>query len=321
MPAFYAPAKCLNNPNSPLASIQGRAQFRTVTSGRSPTLRHQDQLASRHHRVWIPLSEPPTQYMALRAGLHQQCMAYKTERMDKGINELQGVVESMRQPLRGFAATLRRVEGDNALSLVLFGGVLAPEFDAQFETARSVLVVHKINLDALAQLAEQGVKFGREAIAAPLIMTPTYIKDSLDTFPIELLDITRRHVVVFGEDHFASLAVNETDLRRQCERELKGVLVGLRQGLLAATGKEKWLNAIEVDVARGLLRVLRSVLWLKGQKDWPDTNRLLAAVETITGRSLSGLRGALDRNGVHGWDEFKSLYGDVEALAALVEKL
>lgn len=236
------------------------------------------------------------------------------------VEELAGlrrVVEPMRGPLEDYARLVRQVAGPNAKSLTLFGAIAAGSFDADRHTARNVLVVGRVDLDMLRQLATHGARLGKVHIAAPLIMTPEYIKASVDTFPLELIEIMQQHLVLFGNDYFEDLSFEEADIRLQSERELKAILIGLRQGLLAAAGREKLVSALEMDVAEGLLRTLRGLLWLKGKKDARPAADVLSDIEKITERKLSGVRTALDPSARHGWNEFEVLYRDVEALGEI----
>jgi hypothetical protein len=232
---------------------------------------------------------------------------------------LDRVAASMRQPLNDYTRLVQELAASSAKSLALFGAIAAGSFDPTRQTARNVLVVDRVDLSILRRLAEHGAKLGKQSIAAPLIMTPDYIKGSLDTFPLELLEIHQNHVIVFGDDPFDDLSFGDADIRLQCERELKTVLIGLRQGLLAAAGREKFLGALERDVGQGLLRTLRGMLWLKGQKGPKPAPEVLTAIEKLIDRKLSGVRVALDPNAHHGWSEFESLYRDVEALGEVAD--
>jgi hypothetical protein len=235
---------------------------------------------------------------------------------DTGLGSL---AEPMREPLERFTGLIRELGGKNAKALTLLGAIAAGAFDPQRHTARSVLVLEYVDLSLLRQLAEHGVKLGKNRIASPLIMTPDYIKSSLDTFPLELIDIQQNHITVFGEDYFADLSFDDGHVRLQCERELKTILIGLRQGLLAAAGREKFVGALEQDVGEGLVRILRGLLWLKGQRDVRPAGEVIAKVEKLAERSLPGIRNSLDPTAQHGWDEFEMLYHDVEALGEMVD--
>jgi hypothetical protein len=134
-----------------------------------------------------------------------------------------------------------------------------------------------------------------------------------------LIEIKQCHLTLFGDDHFAELSFDDSHVRHQCERDLKGVLIGLRQGLLAAAGRDSFLGALEVDVADGLIRTLRGLLWLKGQRDARKAADVLTEAERITEKKLPGIRAALDTSGEHGWEQFQTLYLDVAALGEIVD--
>ncbi|MFQ5968291.1 MAG: hypothetical protein ACE5MI_11880, partial [Acidimicrobiia bacterium] len=214
---------------------------------------------------------------------------------------------------------MRTLAGDNALAVTLFGAIAAGSFDRARHTVRNVLVLRSVDLEMLRRLAKDGTKLGKARIAAPLVMTPTYIKASLDTFPLELIEIHQCHITLFGHDHFETLSFHDAHVRLQCERELKTILIEMRQGLLAAAGREKLFAAMEADVAERLVRTLRGLLWLKGQKDAKPSAHVISEVETIIERTLPGVRDALEVSGPHGWDQFQTLYKDVETVVEVCQ--
>lgn len=234
--------------------------------------------------------------------------------MTEEISWSERIGDPMRVPIEDYAQFVRELAGPNALGLVLFGSIVAGTFDRSRQTVRNVLVLERIDLAMLRRLAEKGMKLGKARIAAPLIMTPSYIQETLDAFPLELIEIHQCHVRVFGTDYFDDLSFDESHIRIQCERELKSILIGMRQGLLASGGREKWLGALEEDIAERLLRTLRGMLWLKGERTAKSFDQVIAHIERIAGRSLPGVRSALRLGVHHGWEEFQGLYHDVEAL-------
>ncbi|MFQ5897545.1 MAG: hypothetical protein ACE5JN_04780 [Candidatus Methylomirabilia bacterium] len=239
--------------------------------------------------------------------------------MSPELEELHRVTESMRQPIRQYAEQVRALAGENALALTLFGAIAAGSFDKSRHTVRNVLVLQSVDLEMLRRLAKDGAKLGKARISAPLIMTPAYISASLDTFPLELIEIHQCHITLFGQDQFEALSFNDAHVRLQCERELKSILIGMRQGLLSAAGREKLIGAMEADVAERLVRTLRGLIWLKGEKEAKPSAQLIPAVEKIIGRTLPGVREALRVVGPHGWEEFRTLYEDVEAVGKIVD--
>ncbi len=210
--------------------------------------------------------------------------------------------------------------GEELLGLTAFGGWLADDPLYAGTPARSVLVLGRIDLRKLDQLAARGPRFGQRGLAAPLLMTPPYIAASRDVFPLELLEIQQTGVLVLGVDHFAPLTFGPADVRLQCERELKSALIQLRQGLLAAAGRHKRL----ADVCRAegdrLMRVLRGLLHLKGTTA-TGAGRLVAAAATQTGLPLERLNAVVADPAAVDFAAFEHLYGELVALTEYVDKL
>jgi len=171
----------------------------------------------------------------------------------------------------------------------------------------------------LKRLAVHGPSLGRLGISAPLVMTPRYIQASLDTFPLEFMEIQQAHRTVIGTSHFTELTFEEEHVRLQCEREIKALLIGLRQGLLASAGVVRFVGALEQDIGEALLRTLRGMLWLEGARDHLESHVVIAEIERTAQRELEGVRAALNPIAAHDWQEFEMLYRDIEQLGDVVD--
>jgi hypothetical protein len=226
-----------------------------------------------------------------------------------------------RPPFRELATLLARLVGDHLLGLSAFGGWLADDPLYDGTPARSVAVLRQFDLRMLDELAREGVRLGKLGLRAPLMMTPEYIAQSCDTFPLELLEIQRQHVVLFGEDHFAALQFGRGDVRLQCERELKSELIHLRQGLLAAAGQYKHLGAVCRQEAERAMRVLRGVLHLAGRGSPSLSAELVAQAADVAGLKLDGLQAVVAGAGHVDFAAFERFYEDLAALAGYVDRL
>jgi hypothetical protein len=228
--------------------------------------------------------------------------------------------ESIRPAAERYAASVRELASENAKALTFFGAVAAgANAPAPPYPIRNVLVLGEVDLKLLCRIGEQGAKFGKDHITAPIIMTPRFIGASLDTFPLELLEIQQAHITAFGDEHFNDLSFDDKNIRLQCERELKVMLVGMRQGLLASGGKGKFVGALELDIGEGLMRTLRGLLWLKGDREVKAAREVLIAVEKLASRELRGVRSSVDPAAPHGWEQFELLYRDIEHLGAVAD--
>jgi hypothetical protein len=241
------------------------------------------------------------------------------------VSNLQTHVDTLpantRASFREFASLLGGLAGENLLSLTAFGGWL---FDDPFYAgtpARSVVVVAAVDLRTLDQLATQGTRFGRMGLAAPLVMTPSYIEASRDVFPLELLEIQQLHARISGDDHFQSVQLAPADLRLQCERELKSTLIQLRQGLLAVAGDHKQLAPLCRSAAERVNRVLRGLVQLAGQTPAQQSAELLDQAAAQTKTELPALRQVFTHPGDTDLQAFEHFYGEVAALAEHADQL
>ena len=168
---------------------------------------------------------------------------------------------------------------DNIHSIHITGSALTDDFDPKISDINSVFILQEMDLKFLELLAPMGKKYGKKKIAAPLIMTPDYIMKSLDVFPIEILNIKLLHHTVMGEDIFQDLEIKRSDLRHQCERELKVKLIGLRQGYIAYAGDRKTLTAGFVDSFSGYIPLLRAIIVLFGKEPPVNNAEVIIALE------------------------------------------
>ena len=166
---------------------------------------------------------------------------------------------------------------DKLHSVHLVGSALTQDYDPKTSDINSVMVLQKMDFKFLELLAPLGKKYGKKGVAAPLIMTPTYIHQSLDVFAIEFLNMKLFHHTVFGEDIFKDVNIENTNLRLQCERELKVKLIGLRQGYISAAGDKNILARGFIDAIAGYMPLFKSIIFLLG-KEVPRNNREILSV-------------------------------------------
>lgn len=173
--------------------------------------------------------------------------------------------------------------GEKIHSLHITGSALTEDFNPKTSDINSVLVFKKMDLKFLEVLAPLGKKYGKKRISAPLIMTPEYVENSLDVFPIEFLNIKILHQTVFGEDIFKDLEIKRSDLRNQCERELKIKLIGLRQGYISSSGNRKILTEGFVNSFAGYIPLFRGIIVLFGKEAMEKNEDVLTTLQEVTG--------------------------------------
>jgi hypothetical protein len=216
----------------------------------------------------------------------------------------------------------------NIHSFHVVGSAVISDFDEKLSDINSVVVLRNMDLQFIRFLAPLGKKYGKKRIAAPLVMTPEYIRESLDAFPIEFLDFKLIHKTVYGEDLLRELPISVTHLRLQCEREIKSRLIHARQGYLSSLGRKEGLSSVLVRSITGSMALFRSIISLFGAE--PPVARLDVisafgqAAKTDTGifRELLALKAGLVKPSEQELNIlFERYYNALEAVGKIVNDL
>jgi hypothetical protein len=163
-------------------------------------------------------------------------------------------------------------------SIHVTGSAVTDDFDEKVSDVNSIFILKEMDLKFLELIAPLGKKYGKHKVAAPLIMTPDYIKTSLDVFPIEFLNFKLIHSTVFGEDILENLEIDSMDLRHQCERELKTKLILLRQGYISSQGNRKLLTEGFVNSITGYIPLFRGIIVLSGKEPPAGQSEVIKAL-------------------------------------------
>ncbi|HIJ55476.1 MAG TPA: hypothetical protein HPQ03_05055 [Deltaproteobacteria bacterium] len=217
---------------------------------------------------------------------------------------------------------------ENIHSIHITGSALTADYDPKRSDINSVIVLNTMDLLFLEHLAPLGKKHGKKRISAPLIMTPAYIKSSLDVFPLEFLNIKLLHHTVYGEDAFSNLNIDLSDLRQQCEREIKVRLIGLRQGYLSSMGEPKLLTDSFIRSISGYIPLFRGIILLL-RKEPPIRNfGVLTMLQEASGVDMKVFRLVLEEKKQRtrlGKEHlnilFEASYRTVEKLGELIDDL
>jgi len=236
--------------------------------------------------------------------------------------------EQIRWPLTPFAEGLQTGLGDNLQSITVVGSSLTQDYKPGISDINTVLVLNRFPLDCLNVIASMAKPMSKKKISAPLLMTPAYIERSLDVFGVEFLDFQLTHRTILGSDPVAQLRFEKKNVRLQCERELKAMLIRLRQGYIAAAAKKRLVRDIIIAAAKGLAPLLRAMLWLRDidrpAETEPTFNKVAAEFSVRTDSAITAGNWRHERirpeiNEVK--NAFQSIYTAVEQLAAAVDKL
>jgi hypothetical protein len=129
------------------------------------------------------------------------------------------------------------------------------------------------------------------------------------------------HLTVFGEDIFIDLNINKSDLRRQCEQELKVKLIGLRQGYISAAGDQKILARGFAESFSGYMPLFKAIILLLGKVPPRNNADILSALEDISGVRTEVFKRVLDQKRKKTRPSLEQLNLVFEDYYAAIEKL
>ena len=211
-----------------------------------------------------------------------------------------------------FTQDYQSVFGDDLISIILYGSGARGEYVPKKSDLNFLIVLAEKAMDRLKACFPLIRKWRKRRVTIPLFLTEAYIASSLDTFPIEFLNFRENHKLVFGKDILAELSFNKKDIRLQCERELKGKLLLLREAYLDSEGRTKELGQVSSASLTAFLSQFRALLYLRDTKIPEHNEELVSATAKEIGFDESPFievlkvrqgKGKLERDAMEGMIE------------------
>lgn len=172
---------------------------------------------------------------------------------------------------------LRAAWGAALRSVVLYGSAATGEHIPNRSDYNVLVVVDSLDVPVLGAASAVARAWADAGNPPPLTMTAEEWRGSADIFPMEYADIIERHRVLHGDPPFSGISVDLGDLRLQLEHEAMGVLLKLRQGVLAAGSDSKRQIELMAASRSAVLVVLRALMRLHGKV--PPTEALAVVRE------------------------------------------
>lgn len=182
-----------------------------------------------------------------------------------------------------FSEDYRQVFGEGLRSIILYGSGASADYRPERSDLNFLIVLNEEGIGALSACFKLVSKWRKRRVATPLIVTDEYIASSLDSFPLEFLNIRHQHSVVWGDDPLAGIRIDPEKLRVQCEREVKGKLVQLRAAYVASGGTKRDLLSMVNESVTALVSIFRGILYLCQGEIPVHRGAVIARVAEATG--------------------------------------
>ncbi len=154
--------------------------------------------------------------------------------------------------------------GQDLSSIILYGSAAGSDYKPETSDLNFLIILTENVIDRLDKAFTVVSQWRKKKVSMPLFMTKSYIISSLDSYPLEFLNMQKQYILVYGEDVLKEITFEPHLLRLQCEREIKGKLLLLREGFLETEGKEKKIKELIAVSITAFISIFNGLLYLKG---------------------------------------------------------
>ena len=155
-------------------------------------------------------------------------------------------------------------------SALLFGSVARGEAVPGISDINVLLLIDHIDATTLKQASPATRGWMKASLEAPLLFEADQWVRAADVFAIEIADMRDAHEVLYGTDALDAARLDESAMRLQAERELRGKLLQLQTGLLVAADAPADVGRLLMQSLPSFTTYMRAVLRLAGERV-PDT--------------------------------------------------
>lgn len=220
----------------------------------------------------------------------------------------------------------RLIFGKDLVSLALYGSAAGEDYVPGRSDLNFAIVLERITFAHLQVLHQHLPKWHKLRVATPLLLDRQFLEDARDVFPMEFHDIKQQHRMLYGEEVFATLAIDSRHLQYQAEHEARGKLLRLRT-LYAEVGAErKRLEALMLDSAKTFVIIMRNFIRLRRGESHTRYLQVLDEFEQHSQQAFPSIRHLLQvKLGLQRWadgidDTFRTYLDEVERLIMLIEQ-
>lgn len=185
--------------------------------------------------------------------------------------------------LRSYVAEVARIFGPTLEGILLYGSAACGDYLPGRSNLNLMVILSAHDAVKLGQYAKVHRRWQKEGIVVPLFLTGWEVRTGADCFPLEYLDVMHAHVLLKGRDPFPELSINLGNLRAQCEQEIRGNLLRLRQRFVEGAGKPEAAAILMPLSLTALLPALKGILRLLGLRVPASADAVLADLKADLG--------------------------------------
>jgi len=237
--------------------------------------------------------------------------------------------EEIRKKVHKYLKELLKLYSDNIVSIFIYGSATGKNYIPGKSDVNMAVILKNLRFSDLKKslkLVSWGIS---KKIAAPLMLTIKHMQTSTDVFPVEFLEMKDNYCLLYGQDLLKDLPVEESNIRLQCEQQLKGKLIRIREGYLEIGLRKKGMDALLKESLNSLFPIFRGLLRLRTAQAPPtDKEKIINSLSKNFGTDptvfLAILRDKKDDNKIDSQDVepfFEKYVQEIQKLAIASDEL
>ncbi len=171
--------------------------------------------------------------------------------------------DEIRKKVNKYVTNLIKLYDNNIVSIFIYGSATGRNYVPGKSDVNMAVILKELtfaDLKKSLKLISLGIT---KKIAAPLMLTVRHIQSSTDVFPVEFLEMKDNYCLLYGQDLLKDLPIEESNIRLQCEQQLKGKLIRIREAYLEIGLRKKGIDALLKESLNSLFPIFRGLLRLK----------------------------------------------------------
>jgi predicted nucleotidyltransferase len=206
---------------------------------------------------------------------------------------IDGLPEETQKLLKSYVKDVTKGYGNELEGILLYGSAVRGEFLPGRSNLNLMLVMSSYELSVLKKYDPIHQRWGKEQVVVPLFLTAADLQSASLAFPLEYQDIHDWHRLLWGQDPFVGLKIDDRYLAAEVLQTLRGNLLRLRQRLVEGRSTEEAMTILLPLSITALLPVLRGLQRLLSRPVLSHGESLIQDVESHLAINLAGLHDAL----------------------------
>ena len=170
--------------------------------------------------------------------------------------------------LDNFVSDIKNIFGKRLKSVFVYGSKANIELEKLDYDIDIMVITETLSGDDIKKCSVpvkkwMGGFWDKQKNPLPVFMGEKEWFNSADVYAMEYSDIKENHKIIYGENLINSLNIKDSDLRLQCEAEMKNLLMRFRKHYILFADSPREINEMLFSATKTLNAIFKSVLRLK----------------------------------------------------------